>query len=76
MTGFGTGLGRGEPRAVAHATVQTGRGAHFTVYWAALRVVGNEHPDLHIGLIYNCHSLGRDLGFKPDIHLGSPTKQH
>ena len=28
-----------------------------------------EHPGLRIGLIYTCHTFGRDLGFKPHIHL-------
>ena len=35
----------------------------------ALGVVGDEHPDLRIGMIYTCHTFGRDLFFKPHVHI-------
>ena len=35
----------------------------------ALGVVEDEYPGLRIGLIYTCHTFGRDLDFKPHIHL-------
>ncbi len=33
------------------------------------QVVEDDHPGLRIGLIYTCHTFGRDLGFKPHVHL-------
>jgi hypothetical protein len=36
---------------------------------AVRQVVGDEHHDLRIGMIYTCHTFGRDLGFKPHVHL-------
>ncbi len=41
---------------------------------AVRQVVEDDHPGLRIGMIYTCHTFGRDLGFKPYVHLVIPTQ--
>ena len=41
---------------------------------AVRQVVEDDHPGLRIGMIYTCHTFGRDLGFKPHVHLVIPTQ--
>jgi hypothetical protein len=31
------------------------------------------YPGVRIGLVYTVHTAGRDLGFKPHIHLVTPA---
>ena len=41
---------------------------------AVRQVVAEHYPGLRIGLIYTAHTFGRDLVFKPHIHLVIPTQ--
>ena len=35
--------------------------------------VAAEYPGVRLGLVYTVHTSGRDLGFKPHVHLVMPT---
>jgi len=36
---------------------------------AVRELVADRYPDVRIGLIYTVHTFGRDLGYKPHVHL-------
>ena len=40
-----------------------------TAAQAVRELVADLYPDVRIGLVYTVHTLGRDLGFRPHVHL-------
>jgi Transposase zinc-binding domain/Putative transposase len=40
---------------------------------AVREVLEDLYPDLRIGMVYTVHTFGRDLGFKPHVHLVTPA---
>jgi hypothetical protein len=40
-----------------------------TASHAIRELVADLYPGVHIGLVYTTHTFGRDLGFKPHVHL-------
>jgi hypothetical protein len=40
-----------------------------TAAQAIRELVADLYPGVRIGLIYTIHTFGRDLGFKPHVHL-------
>jgi hypothetical protein len=40
-----------------------------TAAQAVRELVADLYPDVRIGLVYTVHTFGRDLGFKPHVHL-------
>jgi hypothetical protein len=40
---------------------------------AVREVIDDIYPGLRIGMVYTVHTFGRDLGFKPHVHLVTPA---
>jgi hypothetical protein len=40
---------------------------------AVREVLEDLYPDMRIGMPYTVHTFGRDLGFKPHVHLVTPA---
>lgn len=40
---------------------------------AVKEVLTDLYPAVRVGMIYVTHSFGRDLGFKPHVHLVTPA---
>jgi hypothetical protein len=40
---------------------------------AVREVLEDLYPGVRIGMVYTVHTFGRDLGFKPHVHLVTPA---